>query len=91
MASKATMEKDEPGALQNMSGGAMGMWNNMTRFLNDVRAEMRKVVAPNRKEVETTTVVVVITVFLFGAFFWLVDLVFNHALQAVLTKFGAGQ
>jgi preprotein translocase subunit SecE len=91
MASKAAMEKDESGALQNMSGGAMGMWNNMTRFLSDVRAEMRKVVAPNRKEVETTTVVVIITVFLFGAFFWLVDLVFNHALQVVIQKFTAGQ
>ena len=91
MGSRAAMEKQEPGGLSNMSGGVVGMWNNMTRFLSDVRAEMRKVVAPNRKEVETTTVVVIITVFLFGAFFWLVDLVFNHALQVVIQKFTGGQ
>jgi preprotein translocase subunit SecE len=91
MGSKVAMEKQEPGGLSNMSGGIVGMWNNMTRFLSDVRAEMRKVVAPTRKEVESTTSVVIVTVFLFGAFFWIVDLVFNHALQAVLQKFGAGQ
>jgi preprotein translocase subunit SecE len=91
MGSRAAMEKQEPGGLSNMSGGVAGVWNNMTRFLSDVRAEMRKVVAPNRKEVETTTVVVIITVFLFGAFFWLVDLIFNHALQVVIQKFTGGQ
>lgn len=91
MATKAAMEKDEPGALQNMSSGVTGAWENLTHFLSDVRAEMRKVVAPNRKEVETTTVVVIITVFLFGAFFWLVDLVFNHALQVVIQRFTSGQ
>ncbi|MGB6974200.1 MAG: preprotein translocase subunit SecE [Terracidiphilus sp.] len=99
MASKAAMEKGEqrssklqdPGALKSMSGGVMGAWDNMTRFLSDVRAEMRKVVAPTRKEVESTTTVVIITVFLFGAFFWLVDLIFKYALQGVIQKFTAGQ
>ena len=77
MASKAAIEKSEqraprpqePGALANVSGGAMGLWNNMTRFLSDVRAEMRKVVAPTRKEVEATTSVVIIATFLFGLYF----------------------
>ncbi len=45
----------------------MGMWNEFTRFLSDVRAEMRKVVAPSRKEVQATTTVVIVAVFLFGA------------------------
>jgi preprotein translocase subunit SecE len=92
MASKAAIEKSEPGgALKNVSGGAMGMWANATGFLSDVRAEMRKVVAPTRKEVEATTTVVIVTVFIFGLFFFLVDLVFNRALHELLVRAGGAQ
>jgi preprotein translocase subunit SecE len=97
MASKAAIEKGEQrsarlqepgGALSNVSEGAMGTWNKLTRFLSDVRAEMRKVVAPTRKEVQATTSVVIITVFIFGFFFFVVDLIFNRALQLILTRLG---
>jgi preprotein translocase subunit SecE len=99
MASKAAIEKgeqrsaklQEPGALSNVSVGAVGIWTNATRFLSDVRAEMRKVVVPTRKEVQTTTSVVIITTFLFGLFFFVVDLVFNRALHEVLTRLGGAQ
>lgn len=69
-------------------GGLVGVWANFTRFLSDVRAEMRKVVAPTRKEVQATTSVVIITVFVFGFFFWVVDLVFSRSLQAILHRLG---
>jgi preprotein translocase subunit SecE len=59
--------------------------------LSDVRAEMRKVVAPTRKEVQATTSVVIITVFLFGLFFFVVDFIFNRALHELLTKAGGAQ
>ena len=49
----------------------VGWWNEFSRFLSDVRGELRKVVAPTRKEVEATTTVVVIAVLLFGVFFCL--------------------
>ena len=99
MASKAAIEKaeqrsaklQEPGALSNVSDNAMGLWNNFTGFLTDVRAEMRKVVAPTRKEVQSTTSVVLITVFVFGFFFFVVDLIFNRALQEILTRLGGAQ
>ncbi len=42
-------------------------------FYNDVRTEMRKVTAPSRKEVQATTSVVLITVFLFGVYFFVID------------------
>ena len=42
-------------------------------FYNDVRTEMRKVTTPSFKDVRATTTVVVITVFLFGLYFWAVD------------------
>ena len=99
MVSKAAIEKgeqrsaklQEPGALSNVSDNAVGLWNNFTGFLTDVRAEMRKVVAPTRKEVQSTTSVVLITVFVFGFFFFVVDLIFNRALQEILTRLGGAQ
>jgi preprotein translocase subunit SecE len=42
-------------------------------FYNDVRTEMRKVTAPTWKEVQATTTVVVITVFLFALYFAVID------------------
>jgi preprotein translocase subunit SecE len=42
-------------------------------FYNDVRSEMKKVTAPSFKDVRATTAVVIITVFLFGIYFWIVD------------------
>jgi preprotein translocase subunit SecE len=82
-------KRQEPNALSNFSGGAMSTWSNFTNFLSDVRAEMKKVVTPTRKEVQATTSVVIITVFIFGFFFWVTDSIFSRALQAVLHKLGA--
>ena len=49
-------------------------WPERVRtFYNDVRTEMRKVTTPSFKEVQATTGVVIVTVFLFGVYFWAVD------------------
>ena len=85
----SSARRQEPNALTNFSGGARGKWGDFTRFLSDVRAEMKKVVTPTRKEVQSTTTVVIVTVFIFGFFFWVTDSVFSRALQAVLHKLGA--
>ena len=85
----SSARRQQPGALTNFSGSAMGVWDNCRRFLTDVRAEMKKVVTPTRKEVQSTTSVVIVTVFIFGFFFWVTDSVFSRALQAVLHKLGA--
>ena len=56
-------------------------------FYNDVRTEMKKVTTPSRKEVQGTTTVVIITVFLFAAYFWVIDTVLqktmDHALRSL--------
>jgi preprotein translocase subunit SecE len=93
MATKTAIERsdDRPGARSGIGGNAMGWWNNFTNFLSDVRAEMRKVVAPSRKEVQVTTSVVIVAVFLFGLFFFIVDWVFNIGIHELLTKMGGLQ
>ena len=59
---------------------AMGSWKEFTGFLTDVRGEMRKVVTPSRKEVEATTTVVIMAVFIFGVYFFVVDFIFSIGL-----------
>lgn len=56
-------------------------------FYNDVRTEMKKVTTPALKEVRATTAVVIITVFLFAAYFWITDLVIDKSLGQLLHYF----
>jgi preprotein translocase subunit SecE len=58
----------------------------LMEFLKDVRSEMRKVVWPSRPEVQSTTIVVLVTVFIFAAYFWLVDNIIGRAVEAVLHR-----
>ena len=57
-------------------------------FYNDVRTEMKKVTAPSFKEVQATTMVVIVTVFLFAAYFWAVDLLIGKGIDSVFRYFG---
>jgi preprotein translocase subunit SecE len=81
-------------AIENGDGrfsGVVGAWNNFTRFLSDVRAEMRKVVAPSRKEVQVTTTVVIVAVFIFGVYFMVADWAFRLGVNGLLNKLGGMQ
>jgi preprotein translocase subunit SecE len=61
-------------AADDSFGGRIKSWpERIKAFYNDVRTEMKKVTAPSFKEVRATTAVVIITVFLFGVYFWIVD------------------
>jgi preprotein translocase subunit SecE len=56
-------------------------------FYQDVRTETKKVTTPTRKEVQATTVVVIVTVFLFAGYFWIVDLILNNSLERLFRYF----
>ena len=80
---KATTVADE----ENL-GSRLKAWPDRTKdFLDDVRAEMKKVNYPGRKEVQATTTVVIITVFVFAAFFYVVDTVIQFGLSHLLKLF----
>jgi preprotein translocase subunit SecE len=64
-----------------------GLPEKIRSFYGDVRNEMRKVTTPARKEVEATTIVVIITVFIFGVYFWVVDGVIGRSLDWVFKYF----
>jgi preprotein translocase subunit SecE len=56
----------------------------MMEFLRDVRSEMRKVVAPTRTEVQSTTTIVIVTVFIFAAYFAVVDTIFGQGVTKLI-------
>lgn len=61
---------------------------NPLQFIQQVRAEVSKVVWPTRREVMLTTVMVFIMAALTAVFFALVDIVIRSGLQGVLGMFG---
>lgn len=61
---------------------------NPFQFLQQVRAEVAKVVWPTRREVMLTTVMVFILAALTAVFFAIVDIIIRGGLQAVLGFFG---
>jgi preprotein translocase subunit SecE len=77
-------------AVAEQESTGMANWKSgptrLIDFLKDVRAEMRKVITPARSEVQATTIIVIVTVFLFAAYFWLVDNIIGHAIEVVLKK-----
>jgi preprotein translocase subunit SecE len=57
------------------------------QFLRETRSQLKLVTWPSGREVYSTTIVVVVTVAFFAAFFWMTDSVFGYASQWVLTHF----
>jgi len=69
-------------------GDRLKSWPERIRgFYSDVRTEMKKVTSPSRKEVQASTAVVIITVFLFAFYFWVVDLAISQSLDRMLHYF----
>ncbi|SCZ68092.1 preprotein translocase subunit SecE [Epibacterium ulvae] len=60
---------------------------NPVQFIQQVRAEIAKVVWPTRREVLLTTVMVFIMAALTAVFFALVDLLIRTGLQGILGMF----
>ena len=86
MAKAAVVETNEQGtAVQRATAGPA----KLMEFLRDTRQEMDKVHTPTRGEVQATTIVVIVTVFLFAAYFETVDLVLGRGIDQMflhLTK-----
>ena len=61
---------------------------NPVQFIQQVRAEVSKIVWPTRREVLLTTVMVFIMASLTAVFFALVDIIIRFGLAGVLEKFG---
>ena len=58
-------------------------FSSIPRFLSEVKAEMKKVSFPSRDEVVGTTIVVVVTSFIFAFYLWLADLVIIRLFKVI--------
>jgi preprotein translocase subunit SecE len=63
-------------------------WPTITRnYISELQLEMKRVTWPNRKQVEGTTAVVILTVFAFAAYFYVVDRALGSAVHSIQTAF----
>lgn len=86
MAKQAVMS----GAGESGLVARMKSWPLRVRsFYHDVRTEMKKVSTPTRKEVQSTTMVVVITVAIFGLYFFIIDNAVGRGVDALFHYFRA--
>ena len=63
--------------------GVMGWFQGVKEYIDDLKAEMRRVTWPSREQVKATTAVVIATVFLFAAYFAVVDLLLGRAVNQI--------
>ena len=67
----------------------MQWWTKTRTFLAEVRAEMKKVSFPSRREVTQTTIVVIITSVIFAFFLFGADFVIGKALKGLQGVLGS--
>ena len=85
MAKAAVVETNEQGTMQRVTAGP----ERFIEFLKETRQEMSKVHTPTRSEVQATTIVVIVAVFMFAAYFEAVDLILGRGIDQMflhLTK-----
>ena len=62
-------------------------WVQFRDYFFDVRTEMKRVTWPNKQEIYGTTVMVLVTTFLFGFYFWVCDQVFYASVSRILRHY----
>jgi preprotein translocase subunit SecE len=83
----ATMAKD---VSEGVTGAveAVKSWPQRAKnYVEGLRMEMRRVTWPSKAQVQATTVVVLVTVFVFGVYFAIVDWVLNLGMTRMLNYF----
>ena len=63
--------------------GAMGWLQNAKDYIDDLKAEMKRVTWPSQAQVKATTAVVIGAVFLFAAYFAVVALILGRAINQI--------
>lgn len=74
------MSETNPGFTQRIAG----FFGRIGRFFRDVRAEFKKVQWPNRRELTSYTLVVIVTVAVVAAFLGLIDYGLSAVIQALV-------
>jgi preprotein translocase subunit SecE len=62
---------------------ALSLVNRVRDYIDDLKTEMKHVTWPAKKQVQATTGVVIVAVFMFAAYFAAVDLLLGRAISSV--------
>lgn len=62
---------------------ALSLVSRVRDYIDDLKTEMKHVTWPAKKQVQATTAVVIIAVFLFAAYFAAVDLLLGRAINTI--------
>jgi preprotein translocase subunit SecE len=86
MAEEATIRvrKDDS---ESTLGQAKGAWQRLKQYSYEVKTETKRVTWPGKQEIYGTTVMVILTTFLFGIYFYACDLAFGHGVKRLLDYF----
>ena len=86
MANTAIETTPQSEGLHRVAAGPGRGLERLVEFLKSTRQEMSKVTTPTREQVQSGTIVVVVTVFIFAAYFELVDLVIGKGIDQLLLQ-----
>jgi preprotein translocase subunit SecE len=83
MATAQLQSGDQETFLQRASSWPVGVKN----YFEELQAEMRRVTWPSWKQVRATTLVVIVAVFAFAAYFAVIDEIFASLINKLMNAF----
>ena len=66
-----------------------GLIARITKWLRELRSELKKVQWPSKKQTINNTAIVIICVLVVGAFIWVFDALATGLISAIMALFGA--
>lgn len=73
-------------AVQEIAVQSRGRLVRLTRFLREVRSEMKKITWPSKQELTANTIVVLVSVFFAATLIWIIDSFFAQILKVILSR-----
>ena len=73
-------------AVQEIAVQSRSRLLRLTRFLREVRSELKKVSWPSKQELTANTIVVLVAVFFAATLIWIIDGFFAQILKAVIAR-----
>ena len=84
------METKSEAVESKPEGGGIASWPAAIKtYFEELKQEMRRVTWPNEKQVKATTVVVIVSVFAFAAYFFVVDFIIGRGITQIFKVLAA--
>jgi preprotein translocase subunit SecE len=74
-------------AMAEEIGNSKNFLEQARTYFGEVRSEMKRVTWPNKQEIYGITVMVILTTFIFGAYFYATDHLFSYFVGRILKHF----